>query len=148
VQHRLIDRERSRGRREKHSSLLIGGWILVLYATLLIDHFHLFGVRQVVNHFRGIEESAASFATPALYKRVRHPIYLGWLIFFWATPIMTVGHLAFAAVTTAYMLLAIPLEERDLEVVFGDRNRRYRATTPALIPALTSKRTKRDRALG
>jgi protein-S-isoprenylcysteine O-methyltransferase Ste14 len=129
------------------TGLLMGGCALVLYATWLIDHFHLFGLRQVLHHFRGIDEPEASFATPGLYRRVRHPIYLGWLIFFWATPTMTVGHLLFAAVTTAYMLLAIPIEERDLVTVFGDRYRRYRETTPALIPALVSKRPARDRAL-
>jgi protein-S-isoprenylcysteine O-methyltransferase Ste14 len=114
--------------------MLLAGWLLVLYATLLIDHFELFGLRQGFLHWRGGEDRKATFVTPALYRRVRHPIYLGWLIFFWATPAMTVGHLLFAAVTSAYILAAIPLEERDLLAAFGDTYRRYRDVTPALIP--------------
>ena len=114
--------------------LLVGGWLLVLYSTWLIDHFHLFGVRQVLHHYNNVAEYEAPFITPALYRRVRHPIYVGWLICFWATPTMTVGHLLFSLVTTAYILVAIPLEERDLITSFGDTYRRYRDSTPALIP--------------
>jgi protein-S-isoprenylcysteine O-methyltransferase Ste14 len=114
--------------------LLVCGWLLVLYSTWLIDHFHLFGVRQVLHHFNRAPELEAPFVTPALYRKIRHPIYLGWLIFFWATPTMTVGHLLFTLVTTAYILVAIPLEERDLVATFGDTYRRYRDSTPALIP--------------
>lgn len=104
--------------------MLVGGWLLVLYSTWLIDPFHLFGVRQVLSFYNGVTEPEAPFVTPAIYRRVRHPIYLGWLIFFWATPMMTIGHLLFTLVTTAYMLLAIPLEERDLVASFGDSYRR------------------------
>lgn len=120
--------------------LLFGGWGLVFLATCLLDHFELFGLRQVYDHLRGRESRPATFASPGLYRWVRHPIYVGWLLFFWATPEMTVGHLLFAGVTTAYILVAIPLEERDLVGVFGERYRAYQTSTPALVPALRMRR--------
>lgn len=103
-------------------------------ANLLIDHFELFELRQVFLHLRGVDDGEASFVTPALYRRVRHPNYTVCLICFWATPVMTVGYLLFAAVTSAYILVAIPFEERDLVATFGDAYRRYKAATPSLIP--------------
>ena len=120
------------------SSLLIGlclaGWLIVFYATLLIDHFDLFGMRQVVLHFRNKPYTSKAFTTPSLYKYMRHPLYLGWFIFFWATPRMTAGHLLFAVVTTIYVLIAIRWEERDLVHSLGDAYRRYRETTPMILP--------------
>ena len=110
------------------------GWVLVLFSTFLINHFELFGVHQVVNNMRGHDMPAAHFKTPVLYKVVRHPIYLGFIIAFWAAPTMSVGHLLFAAVTTAYIFVGIFLEERDLVVLFGDEYRRYRARVGMLIP--------------
>lgn len=114
--------------------LCIAGWFLVFFATLLIDHFDLFGMRQVVLHFQGKPYTHRPFATPSLYKYIRHPLYLGWFVFFWATPQMTVGHLLFAVVTTAYILVAIRWEERDLVHSLGDAYRRYRETTPMIFP--------------
>ncbi len=106
----------------------------VLYSTFLIDHFDLFGLRQVVLHYRGRPYEAKRFVTPSLYKWVRHPLYVGWLVTFWATPSMSVGHLLFAGVMTAYVLLAIPYEERDLAHALGDEYRRYREETPMFVP--------------
>ena len=120
------------------SSVLLGfcflGWAIVFYATLLIDHFDLFGMRQVTLYLRGKPYTARPFMTPSLYKYMRHPLYLGWLIFFWATPRMTAGHLLFAAVTTAYIFIAIKWEEHDLVQVLGEQYRRYRETTPLIFP--------------
>ncbi len=119
-------------------SILIGlclaGWLIVFYATLLIDHFDLFGMRQVVLHFREKLYTPRAFTTPSLYKYIRHPLYLGWFIFFWATPRMTAGHLLFAVVTTTYVLISIRWEERDLVQSLGDPYRRYRETTPMILP--------------
>src|SRR3954462_10115946 len=90
------------------------GWVLVLLATFVINHFDLFGIRQVWRHLLGKSQTKVRFATPSLYQIVRHPLYLGFLLAFWSTPTMTVTHLLFALVTTAYILTAIQLEERDL----------------------------------
>src|SRR2546421_2525307 len=116
------------------TSLSFVGWLLVLTSTFLINHFELFGVHQVVNNLAGRSMSEPRFKTPVLYKVVRHPIYLGFIIAFWAAPVMTVGHLLFAAVTTAYIFVGIYLEERDLVQLFGEQYKRYRAQVGMLVP--------------
>src|SRR5439155_20871004 len=109
-------------------ALYFVGWILLLYATALIDHFDLFGLRQAWLAFRGGPYTHHPFATPGLYGHVRHRLYVSWAIIFWSTPVMTVGHLLFAAVATAYMVVAVFFEERDLVSYFGDAYRRYQET--------------------
>ena len=115
-------------------AISLAGWALVLISTFAIDHFDLFGVRQVVRHLRGQPGADPDFRTPALYRTVRHPLYLGFVIAFWAAPTMTAGRLLFAAVTTGYILVAVRFEEHDLVGVFGDRYRNYRRQVPMLVP--------------
>lgn len=120
--------------RDAMQGLFFFGVGLVLYATCLIDHFDLFGLRQVVLHWKGEPYSEKRFVTPSLYKHIRHPLYVGWFITFWATPQMTLGHLLMAIGTTAYILVAIIFEERDLSNALGADYRAYRAQTPMFIP--------------
>jgi protein-S-isoprenylcysteine O-methyltransferase Ste14 len=111
------------------------GWTLVLVATFVINHFDLFGLRQTWKAFQGQPQSELRFVTPVLYRIVRHPLYVGWLFAFWCTPTMTVTHLLFAAVTTAYILVAIQLEERDLLTAHPEYAE-YRRQVPMLVPGL------------
>jgi protein-S-isoprenylcysteine O-methyltransferase Ste14 len=118
--------------------LLIGvywlGWLIVLASTFMIDHFDLSGLRQAFFALRGAAVPGQSFKTPLLYKIVRHPLMLGFLLAFWATPEMTAGHLLFAIMTTAYILVGLQFEERDLIAEFGTTYLRYRQHVPMLVP--------------
>jgi protein-S-isoprenylcysteine O-methyltransferase Ste14 len=116
------------------------GWAVLFYATCLIDHLDLFGVKQAWRAFRGHTYEAPKFHTPGMYRFVRLPLYVGWLMIFWAAPTMTVAHLVFALVTTAYILVAIQLEERDLLDAFGRDYAEYRRKTPMLIPGIGRRR--------
>lgn len=110
------------------------GWLLVPFVTLLISHFDLFGTRQVWMHLRGQSYAPPAFRVPLFYKHVRHPLYLGWTIAFWATPTMTVGHLLFAATLTIYMAAATLVEERDLVAHFGRDYQEYQRQVPMFVP--------------
>ena len=114
--------------------LSLGGYLLVLLSTFQISHFGLFGLRQVWDAFRGGVMVESPFKTPPFYRAVRHPLYLGFLIGFWATPVMTLSHLVFALGTTGYILVAIQLEERDLVARFGDAYVEYRRAVAMLLP--------------
>ena len=124
------------------------GWILLLLATTLIDHFDLFGLRQAYLHFRGQEYTLLRFRTPGLYRLVRHPIYFSWLCIFWATPHMTVAHLVFALATTGYILIAIPLEEKDLIRIYGEAYRRYKQQVPGILPVRLCRASSRNQTAG
>lgn len=112
------------------------GWAIVLAGTYMISHAHLFGLKQVHEHLQGEEPSPPEFKTPGFYRHVRHPLMTGFVIAFWATPDMTVGHLVFALCTTGYILVALRFEERDLVRHFGDKYRAYRERVPMLLPRL------------
>ena len=116
------------------ATLSFGGWVLVFTSSFLINHFELFGLHQVANNLTGRQMPSPTFRTPFLYNFIRHPIYLGFIIAFWAAPTMSVGHLLFAAVTTAYIFIGILLEERDLIDMFGDEYRRYKQRVSMLLP--------------
>jgi protein-S-isoprenylcysteine O-methyltransferase Ste14 len=114
--------------------LFFVGWGIVFLGTFMINHFDLFGLRQVYLYIRSKEYKELGFRTPFFYRFLRHPIMLGFIIAFWSAPVMTVGHLLFAVATTAYILIAIQLEEHDLKDYFGERYREYHRRTPMLIP--------------
>jgi protein-S-isoprenylcysteine O-methyltransferase Ste14 len=114
------------------------GWLLVLYASFLINHFELFGLQQVWLYLRGRTAAPIAFRTPGLYRYVRHPLYIGWLLMFWAAPKMTVAHLVFALVTTAYIIVAIQFEERDLARVHPEYVA-YKESVPMFVPVGSSK---------
>lgn len=110
------------------------GWLIVLVSTFLLNHFELFGLQQVWNRLRGKTPVAPVFRTPLFYKHVRHPLYSGFILAFWATPKMTIGHLLLATGMTAYILVAIAYEEKDLIALFGDQYRAYKTRAGMLIP--------------
>ncbi|HJZ99374.1 MAG TPA: hypothetical protein VKE70_22840, partial [Candidatus Solibacter sp.] len=115
------------------------GLLTVLLSSLLINHFDLFGLRQVWLYLNRREYTHLEFRTPFFYRFVRHPLYVGWLLTFWAAPVMTVAHLFFAIMTTAYILTAIRFEEADLVSSHGEKYRRYREEVPMIVPTLTPK---------
>lgn len=129
--------------------LLIGaywlGWLITLASTFMIDHFDLTGLRQAFSAWRGTEVPGQSFKTPLLYRVVRHPIMLGMLLAFWATPTMTAGHLLFAVMSTAYILAGVQFEERDLIAEFGATYQQYRRRVPMLLPRIFARRAAEDR---
>jgi len=120
--------------------LYAAGLLIVLFSTFLINHFDLFGLRQVYLYLTGRKYTQLEFRTPFFYRYVRHPLYVGWLLTFWSAPVMTVAHLFFAAMTTAYILMAIRFEEADLMSMYGDKYRQYRKQVPMIIPALGNPR--------
>ena len=122
------------------------GWALLFASSFMISHFELFGLTQVIARLRRKELPAPRFHTPMLYQHVRHPLYLGFLLAFWSTPSMTVGHLVFALGCTGYILIAIQFEERDLIRLFGDQYRRYREQVGMLLPLPGRRFTEREDA--
>lgn len=123
------------------NSVCVLGWTILLISTFMINHFDLFGLRQVWLYLRGKEYVSLNFGTPGLYRHIRHPIYLGFIIAFWATPTMTAAHLFFAVMCTAYILIGIRLEERDLVSYFGKRYSEYSKQVPMLVPRLGGHRS-------
>lgn len=114
--------------------IFVLGLVIVLVSTFLINHFDLFGLRQVTLFLQGKPYTRLRFNTPFFYKYVRHPLYFGWLLFFWATPVMTAAHFFMAAMTTAYILIAIQLEERDLIREYGNTYLNYKREVPMILP--------------
>ena len=112
------------------------GWAIVLLSTFLLNHFELFGLTQVYRHWRGSSAADPRFRTPLFYKLVRHPLYSGFLLAFWATPAMTYGHLLFAAAMSVYVVIAIRHEERDLVALFGSEYAAYQSSTGMLVPGV------------
>jgi protein-S-isoprenylcysteine O-methyltransferase Ste14 len=122
------------------------GFGLMLGTTFVVDHADLFGLKQVHRHVKGVPYDPPELVESSIYRFVRHPIYLGWLIFFWATPHMTLGHLLLAVWMTGYVWVAIPLEERDLVATLGGAYRRYRDQVPRLFPSLSKPRETRTQS--
>jgi protein-S-isoprenylcysteine O-methyltransferase Ste14 len=115
-------------------ALFITGWVIVLISTFLINHFDLFGLRQTWFYVTGKKYEHLPFRVPLFYRYVRHPLYFGFLVAFWSTPVMTVAHLLFALLTTGYILTAIKFEENDLVKTFGEKYLNYRSWVPKIIP--------------
>ena len=124
--------------------MYVSGWLLILVATFLINHFDLFGLRQVWLYLTSKPYRPLDFEAPGLYRVVRHPLYVGWITVFWAAPIMTAAHLLFAVIMIFYILVAIRLEERDLVAVLGDDYRDYRRRVPMLVPFTRARSNGRD----
>lgn len=147
----IWDIQNSMGRTLMYSGYAFG-WMLVLVTTFVINHFDLFGLRQVWRNLLGQPQNELHFVTPFLYRIVRHPLYVGWLFAFWCTPVMTVTHLFFAMITTAYILVAIQLEERDL-IRMHPEYAEYRKQVPMLVPRMsradtTARNVSAQRVLG
>jgi protein-S-isoprenylcysteine O-methyltransferase Ste14 len=125
-------------------AVYLGGWLTIVAVSHMINHYDLFGLRQAWLHFQGRPYESLPFATPGAYRWVRHPLYIGWLMVFWAAPTMTWSHLLLAVGMTAYILIAIPLEERDLIAHFGEKYLAYRRQVPALFPRVVPAASKPD----